>query len=76
MEWDGIQKGGDPVAKQICYIKIAFKTAGRLANPDFIFSSRVESLGYGPAAVFSVGLTKNRGGDGPFGAGRVRMDVF
>ena len=76
MEWDGIQKDGDPIAKEICYIKIAFKTAGSVANPNFNFSSRVEALGYGPAVISSVGLTKNRGGGGSFGAGRVRMDVF
>ena len=65
-----------PVAKQIYYIKIAFRTEGSVANPNFIFSRRCEVLGTSPAAVFSVGLTKNRGGDGSFGAGRVRMDVF
>ena len=72
MEWDGIQKD----LEQICYIKIAFKATGSAANPNFKFSDRVEPLGTGLAVIFSVGLTKNRGGDGSFGAGRVRMGVF
>ena len=53
-----------------------FKTTGSGPNPNFKFPSRVDELGTSPAAIFSVGLTKNRGGGGSFGAGRVRINLF